>query len=110
MSKLEADFLFLVRCLELPPPIREHRFHPTRKWRFDFCWPGERIAVEVDGGTWVAGRHNRGSGFEKDCDKLNAATILGWRHVRFTAKHLADGRAADVLESLFPKEAGHAES
>ena len=51
----EAAFLQLIRIHGFPMPVREHEFHPERKWRFDFCWPdsdlgnGWRLAVEVEG-------------------------------------------------------------
>ena len=32
----------------------------------------------VNGGVWKRGRHNRGTGYIKDLEKLNAAQILGW--------------------------------
>lgn len=38
----------------------EHRFHPVRKWRFDAAFPVRKIAVEIDGGVFVQGRHMRG--------------------------------------------------
>ena len=64
----------------------EYRFHPTRKWRFDYAWPTERVAVEIDGGQWVAngGRHNRDS----DREKLNYAAAQGWRVLRFSTQQV----------------------
>jgi hypothetical protein len=53
----------------VPAPEAEFKFAPDRKWRFDFCWSPQRIALEVDGGIWVGGRHTRGSGFAKDMEK-----------------------------------------
>ena len=64
---------------ELTP---EHRFHATRKWRFDFALPALKIAIEIDGGVFGNGRHNRASGFIKDCEKLNHAAAAGWRVFR----------------------------
>lgn len=69
-------------------PAREYRFQPGRKWAFDFAWPVEQVAVEIDGGVYSHGRHTRGTGFIGDCDKLNAAVMLGWRVLRFTTDHL----------------------
>jgi very-short-patch-repair endonuclease len=71
------------------PPVREHVFHPVRKWRFDFCWPARRLAVEIDGRAKgkpdAVGRHQTVDGVRKDCEKNNAAIMLGWRIMRFPA-------------------------
>jgi len=88
---------------ELPTPEREWRFSPTRRWRFDFAWPTEMIAAEVEGGTWAGGRHVRGGGFEKDCEKYNEATLLGWSVFRFTAAMIEDGRAIETLRKAIEK-------
>lgn len=89
-STLEATFSYLLRALapDLPEPEAEYRFHPTRKWRFDIAWPIERVAVELDGGVYSGGRHTRGAGFVKDCEKLNEATVRGWRILRYTTDML----------------------
>lgn len=65
-------------------PQMQYVFHPTRKWRFDFAWPEVRVAVEIDGGIFVGGGHNRGVRFSQDADKHNEAVLLGWRLLRFT--------------------------
>lgn len=92
--------LFQMRALGLPEPVREHRFHPVRRWRFDFAWPDRKIAVEVDGGTWSGGRHSRGGGYEKDAEKLNAAAVDGWRILRVTSAMVKDGRAIAVVDDM----------
>ncbi len=94
-SELEATFALQLRAEGLPEPEREYRFHPTRRWRFDFAWPEKMLAVEIEGGTWSRGRHTRGAGFEADCEKYNAATLLGWRVLRFTRKHIASWTALE---------------
>lgn len=66
----------------------EYRFHPTRRWRFDYCIPKYKIAIEVEGGIWISGRHNRASGFVKDIEKYNNATMLGYRLLRVTPQEL----------------------
>jgi len=81
----------------LPQPEREFRFHPVRRWRFDFAWPALRLAVEIEGGAWVRGRHTRGPGFSGDCEKYNAATLGGWKILRFTPDAIRDGRALGVI-------------
>lgn len=68
----------------LPAPEFEHRFHSKRRWRLDVAWPEHKVAVEIMGGTWTQGRHTRGGGYEADCEKLNAATLAGWRVLSYT--------------------------
>tara|TARA_R110002020_G_scaffold28797_3_gene91387 strand:+ start:770 stop:1126 length:357 start_codon:yes stop_codon:yes gene_type:complete len=61
--------------------VREFKFHPKRKWRFDFAFPEAMVAVEADGGEYCqnGGRHSSSSDYEK----INQATILGWRVLRY---------------------------
>lgn len=55
--------------------VPEHRFHPTRKWRFDFAIPDRLIALELNG--WTS--HHRIGRMKEDNVKLAAAAIMGWR-------------------------------
>jgi very-short-patch-repair endonuclease len=100
MSAPEDLFFWQCRTASLPEPAREHRFHPTRRWRFDFAWPERKVAAEIEGGTWAGGRHTRGSGFEGDCAKYNAATLAGWRVLRFTSNMVASGEALATVEAV----------
>ena len=76
-------------------PVPEHRFHPTRKWRFDYAWPLKLLALEVEGGVWTQGRHTRGSGAIADMQKYSEAAILGWRLLYVTPDELTNGVAID---------------
>ena len=83
-SSGEQHFAQLCRTLKMPEPQREHKFHPTRRWRFDFAWPEKKVAVEIEGGVYIDGRHTRGKGYERDLEKYNAAVADGWKVFRFT--------------------------
>lgn len=84
---------------KLPVPFREYRFDMDRRWRFDFAFilVGRKVAVEVDGGSWIAGRHTRGEGFEKDLEKLNEAALAGWVVLRVTPRMVDNGTALELL-------------
>lgn len=64
--------------------VKEFRFHPTRKWRFDYAIPEHRIAIEIDGGVWTQGRHTRPQGYLNDLEKFNMAASMGWVVLKFT--------------------------
>jgi hypothetical protein len=86
--RLEPAFLTAWKYAKLPPdvpaPESEYRFHRTRKWRFDFAWPGQKVAVEMEGGVFTGGAHTRGGHYQSDCEKYNSAVLLGWRILRYT--------------------------
>lgn len=84
----------------MPIPEREFRFHETRRWRFDMAYPEKLLAIEVHGGVWSGGRHVRGTGFTKDCEKYTAAAILGWRILHFTGAQVEAGEAVGKLEEI----------
>lgn len=65
--------------------VEEHRFHPARKFRFDYCFPALKIAVEYEGIFSEKSRHTTVSGYTGDTNKYNAAQQLGWRVIRLTA-------------------------
>ena len=69
MSALTDDLLWHIKAAGLPEPATELLFHPKRKWRFDFAWPMKMVALEVEGGVWIRGRHNRPQGFLRDIEK-----------------------------------------
>jgi very-short-patch-repair endonuclease len=87
----ELVFWRLVEGAGLPMPEREYRFHPVRRWRFDYAWVDAKLAVEVEGGTWQGGRHSRGAGYAQDAEKGNTALALGWRLLRYTPGMLKSG-------------------
>lgn len=84
--------------LGLPEPIPELKFHPNRKWRFDFAWPTHGVALEVEGGVWSGGRHSRGSGFIKDMEKYNTAAQMGWKVLRCVPDDVATCDVAHMIK------------
>jgi hypothetical protein len=80
-----ADWIAAPELFGIPPFVAEHRFHPTRRWRFDYAWPALRVALEIDGGSGGYGRHSRPGGMRADHEKLNTAAAMGWRVLRVLA-------------------------
>lgn len=92
-SPLEDLFASQLAGAGLPTPEREMRFNDARGWLFDFAWPAPQIALEIEGGVWVKGRHSRPKGFEEDCCKYAEAALAGWTVLRVTGGMVKDGRA-----------------
>lgn len=84
-----ARFRLFCHANGLPLPVTEYRFAaPERRWRFDYAWVEEKVALEVEGGVWSGGRHTRGSGYLQDMEKYNNAALRGWVLLRCTPKQL----------------------
>ena len=105
VSKWEALLARQLALTTLPPPKREYRFHPVRKWKFDFVWLPEALAAEVEGAVFGRGRHTRGTGFAEDAEKYNEAVLLGWRVLRFTEKQILSGRAVATIRAALEQRA-----
>lgn len=94
----------------------QFKFHDSRRWRSDFrVWrpcpnlgQSEKDAkvclVEIEGVTHYGpnlGRHQTARGYEKDCEKYNAAALLGWTVFRFTGRMVGDGTMQQTLKEWF---------
>lgn len=97
------------------PYVAQWRFHPTRRWRFDFAigehhgtWKmleieNRKLAIEVEGGQWTGG-HKRGDAADSDCEKFNTATLMGWKVLRFTTNQVNQGLAWKPIHQLWAGE------
>jgi hypothetical protein len=73
--------------------VHEYVFAPPRMWRFDYARPDAKVAVEIEGGTWVRGRHVTGAGYSRDAEKYNVAQLRGWIVIRLTSDMLRSDAA-----------------
>lgn len=122
MSAIEEVFALQLQADGLPTPVRQFRFHHTRKWLADFAWPDKMVMAEIDGGVFArkgakkcrlcgqipSGRHTSGKGFGQDCEKYNEGVKLGWRVYRFTPKMVNDGTAVRLITDAlgYPHKCG----
>jgi very-short-patch-repair endonuclease len=114
-SRYERQLAQHIDLEGLPHPQREYRFAShlrnerghVRMWRFDFAWPEQKVAAEVDGGRFMVRKNRQGVPVpigqhmtESDYAKLNVAAIEGWRVLRFTPQHIRTGKAARWLKEV----------
>lgn len=88
------------------PFTKEFRFHPDRKWQADFRIDDMPILVEVEGGVFSNGRHTRGEGYTKDCEKYSAAAANGWFVIRGTTAQIKEGLVIQWIEKLIERLRG----
>lgn len=99
-SKEKSTLLLYImeKCLEFNVEA-EYKFHPTRKWRFDWKISGAnikskkwvKVAIEYEGGVFTGGGHTRGVIYSGNAEKYNEAALMGWTVLRFTAPMIRAG-------------------
>lgn len=77
--------------LGVPPPIKQHPVADGR-YRIDFAFPHAMVAVEAQSYTWHSSRQS----WERDIDKSNELTALGWTVIYVTWSDLRDDIDATV--------------
>ena len=91
---------------------REYAAIPGRKFKWDFhfgrdSWviglPSSPILLEIQGGIWIKGGHSTGIGIERDMEKLNLATINGFRVLQVGKKHIKSGEALRWVQEAVKK-------
>lgn len=99
-------FELSIRSIGLPSPVSEYRFAPPRLWRVDYAWiePDIRLMLEVEGGAWIQGRHNRAKSFLSDMEKYNELAIQRYYLLRVTPQQVENGEALMILERWFKGE------
>lgn len=80
--------------------LLEYRFHPVRKFLFDFAFIDRKVAVEVQGiikefdrDKGAKSAHQTFQGVTRDCEKQSLAATLGWRVLTVTQEQIKDGSA-----------------
>jgi len=76
-SALERSFAFTLKAIGVEM-IQQYKFHPTRRWRLDFAHVASKVALEIDGGEFSNGAHNRGARMANDYEKRNSAIEMGF--------------------------------
>jgi len=100
-SVLEEMFLEQVRLAGLPLPERQVGLVPGRRYKHDFYWPSARLAVEINGGTWVPGMaHSGGAGLERDYEKAALTALQGVWTLFVSGRQVRSGQALAWLEAL----------
>jgi very-short-patch-repair endonuclease len=96
----EEAFIFWCNAMKLARPVRNFRFHKTRKFEIDFAWPSLRIGVEIQGGVWTRGAHGRPANIIRDMVKHNLLLDMGWRVYHYTPSEVISGLAVQHVDPI----------
>lgn len=80
---LEWNLQFLANELSITL-ASEYKFHGDRKFRFDFCFPSVKVAIEYNGIISDKSRHTTITGYSMDQEKINLAQKEGWVVLSYT--------------------------
>jgi very-short-patch-repair endonuclease len=104
-SPLEVKAARLLRRSRLPRPVQQY---VVGRYRLDFAWPDQLVALECDGRQ----RHSEDTDFQHDRTKLSDLAADGWRVLIATSADVNDalleklGRALTAGASLLVRPRG----
>lgn len=98
-SRPEVPVLFraALKTAGLPIPTPEFAFAEGRKFRWDYAWVPQKVALEQQGGIWVRGAHGRGTGIVRDIEKFSLGAALGWRLLLVEPKDLCSAHNLNLI-------------
>jgi len=94
-----AKFELLWRSLGGWGLLKEYKFADSRRFRFDY-YHIDGVAVELEGGIWVRGRHTNPSGFLNDMEKYNLAASMGILVFRVPSHDISAKWLSLILETI----------
>lgn len=96
-SNFEENFHQIWKAHSTYPIVHHHVVHLQRKWEIDFCFPQEKIAIELQGyGTG----HLSYAGMQRDYQKHNDLVMAGWIILYFMSADLKkdERRTIDTIK------------
>lgn len=100
-DKSEGFFIQLVFSACGIRLVTEHMPFSDRKHRIDFAYPDLKIAIEKEGGLWMAGggAHSRPQNIERDIYKYTRLAVEGWIVIRRQPKQMNTVETLDLIKS-----------
>lgn len=96
-SNFEENFHQVWKSHSTYPIVHHHTVHLSNKWELDFCFPQEKIVVELQGfGTG----HTSYKGMQRDYRKHNDLVMAGWIILYFMSADLKsdERRTIDTIK------------
>ena len=88
LSKHELLFVSLLKEAGATRLATNFKFDSERQWLLDIVQEDSKTAIEIDGGGFAYGGHNRGRQMAWDYEKRNAALLQGWWVFQLTGQQV----------------------
>lgn len=105
----EAEELLATHLTELGVAyVRQWAYVPGRRFRADFAiWVESGhywgVLIEIQGGVWQHRAHGSVKGVLADIERLNLATLHGYRVLRFVPDQVFDGSAKAFIAEVLAR-------
>jgi len=76
----------------------------SKRYRADFAHPQSKCLIEIQGGTYMRGRHVTGSGYERDARKYNLAMLSGWKVFLLTSATAKDHAWIEMIAAYIDSQ------
>lgn len=98
-SDLEAALVKQLEWFGAPAPTPQYRAIGARRWKWDLAYPDRNLLIEIDGGLYTGGRHQRPGrwGADNDAEKQSTAAAFGWVTMRFTPELIKNQLGAELV-------------
>ncbi len=94
---LEDEFAYQLDCVGMPYE-RQYKAIPERKFLYDFFVQPD-LLIEIQGGIYqYRPSHASAAGIRRDAEKINLATINGYKVLLFTSDMVKSGLALEITE------------
>lgn len=78
-------------------PVHEFLFS-SRRFRFDYVWESNKLALEIEGGVFTKQAHGSVTGILRDMTKYSLAASLGWRVIRVLPSKLNTSETIKLIK------------
>lgn len=82
----------------------EARIISGRRFRFDYVHYKSRVAIEVNGGTFIRSGHSTGKGIQRDYEKNNLAVANGWVVFQLSADMINETWLGMIAKTIIERE------
>lgn len=91
--KLERQFV--IHSKRYTTPKKQN----PKTYKVDFVIVELALCIEVQGGQWQGGRHQRGAGYAEDRRRVRDLTLMGWTVMEFTTDDIKN-RLWQTIEEI----------